>query len=200
MHRSARRLCWAALLLGLGCAAPAPPRREPPARGSADKAALYGDASLVPTREGERVRREVALAHELEAALVVLPSVTRARVDVELPERTTDSRVLAVVTGMVDADVGRLTDQLHAMARAVVGPAAAVEVVVELAPAPAAGPGPAPARWSLLLGVLGLGFFGGMLLERIRVMRRGSPPRGDTVARSIATAPSVADARRRARP
>lgn len=173
MHRQARLFTLALLLVApAGCEAPAAPPRVGPARNVADKAALFGDASLVPTREGERARREVALAQEIELALTVLPSVARARVDVELPDRTAtaDPRVLAVVQDAAGADGNALPAHVRAIAHAVVGPAAAVEVVVEQSPAPP--PPPEPLRWPLVLAVLGLGFFGGMLVERIRRMRR----------------------------
>jgi hypothetical protein len=172
MPRLPRILALVPLSWALGCGEPASPRRPVPARGATDKAALFGDPSLVPTREGERARREVALAQEIEQALGVLPSVTRARVDVELPERPADAdaRVLAVVAGEPGADAAALTERTRAVARTVMGPAAAIEVVSEPIPAPA--PPAVPMRWPLLLGVLGLGFFGGTLLERIRVLRR----------------------------
>lgn len=172
-------LALATLPLGLGCGSAEPTRSRVPARGVSDKAALFGDASLVPTRQGERARREVALAQEIEQALGVLPSVARARVDVELPERPADAspRVLAVVSGDPGADATALTTRARTIAHAVMGPAAAVEVVAEPIAAPAPAPPIVPLRWPLLLGVLGLGFFGGMLLERIRGLRRAIAPR-----------------------
>lgn len=177
--RCAMLLALVTPALVLGCGAPEPARSRVPDRGAADKAALFGDASLVPTRQGERARREVALAQEIEQALGVLPSVTRARVDVELPERPADAspRVLAVVSGGAGADATALAARARTIAHAVMGPSAAVEVVAEPSPAPAAAPPAVPLRWPLLLGVLGLGFFGGMLLERIRGLRRAAPLR-----------------------
>jgi hypothetical protein len=168
MHRPIRPFALALLWVALGC--DAPPPRVGPARSGADKAALFGDPSLVPTREGERAREEVALAHEIEQALMVLPSVAQARVDVELPDRAAaeDPRVLVVVEGAPAAD--GLPVRARAIAHAVTGPAAAVEVVVEPSPAPP--PPPQPMAWPLVLAVLGLGFFGGMLVERIRRLRR----------------------------
>lgn len=181
MRCAMRLLALATLPLVPGCGASEPARSRVPDRAAADKAALFADASLVPTRQGERARREVALAQEIEQALGVLPSVARARVDVELPERPTDAspRVLAVISGDVGADAAALTTRARTIAHAVMGPAAAVEVVAE--PIPAANPEPdppaVPLRWPLLLAVLGLGFFGGMLLERIRGLRRAAPAR-----------------------
>jgi hypothetical protein len=53
-------------LVVLGCAPPTPPHRP---ASKPDKRELFGDASLVPTREGERIRRELAQADELERLL-----------------------------------------------------------------------------------------------------------------------------------
>lgn len=174
-----RLLALATLPIVIGCGSPEPARPRVPARGASDKAALFGDASLVPTRQGERAREEVALAQEIEQALDVLPSVARARVDVELPERPADAspRVLAVVTGDVGADAAAVAAQARTIAQAVMGPSATIEVVAEPIPAAPAAPAVPPLRWPLLLGVLGLGFFGGMLLERIRGLRRATPAR-----------------------
>lgn len=197
MHGSAR-LALASLLLALGCAAPASPRREAAGRGPADKAALYGDASLVPTREGEHARREVAVAQEIEQAIAVLPQVARTRVNVELPARATagvgldprhgppepDPRVLVVVAGDPGTDATALPARIRTIALAVVGPTAAVEVLVEPTPAPA--PPALPTRWPLLLGVLGLGFFVGVLLERLRLLRRAAVVRRATVEQRAA--------------
>ncbi len=172
MHRPVRILALASLWLALACEAPAAPRGPGPAPRRADKAALFGDPSLVPTREGEQARREIALAQEIERALAVLPSVVEARVDVELPPRATRGRprVLAVVRGAVDADESSLPARVLTVAHAVVGPEAAVEVMVERSPAPDRRP-EEPLPWALGLGVLGLGFFAGVLLERTRKLR-----------------------------
>jgi hypothetical protein len=184
MQRSLRLLALVPLVSVLGCTEPAP-RRAAPGRGAVDKAALYGDASLVPTRQGERARREVALAREIEAALVVLPSVVRARVDVELPEHAASPRVLAVVAGQPEADATALAARVGSIAHTVMGPTAAVEVVTEPSPAsPASVALPSErTRWPLLLGVLGLGFFAGVLLERLRQLRSPSTARRPSTGR-----------------
>lgn len=175
MRAPARLLALAWLPLGLACTSPSPPEGVRGAgRRPADKAALYGDASLVPTRAGERIRTETALAREIEQAVAVLPSVAQVRVDVELPDATprpgartrppAEPRVLAVVAQATPHDDAPA--RIEAIARAVVGPRAAVEVIVEASAPPA--PAPPPARWPLLLCVLGLGFFVGVLVERTR--------------------------------
>ena len=48
----------------MACADPRP--RTPRIDRPGDKQAVYGDPTLLPTREGERVRMEVALAREIE--------------------------------------------------------------------------------------------------------------------------------------
>jgi hypothetical protein len=176
VHRLAGLLRLAPLGLALGCSASPSPPRPAPGR-AADKAALFGDASLVPTRHGERARQEVAWAQEIERAIAVLPSATRARVDVELPERSVDGspRVLVVVASDAGAEADVLPSRVRAIAHAVVGPTAAVEVVTE--PLPTTAPSTPPLRWPLLAGLLGLGFFAGMLLERIRRLWRAGPAR-----------------------
>lgn len=177
MRAPARLLALAWLPLGLACTSPSPPEGVRGAgRRPADKAALYGDASLVPTRAGERIRTETALAREIEQAVAVLPSVARVRVDVELPDAMprpgarphppAEPRVIAVVAGAAPHDDASTPARIEAIARAVVGPRAAVEVIVEGSAPPA--PAPPPARWPLLLCVLGLGFFVGVLVERTR--------------------------------
>jgi hypothetical protein len=173
MQRLYGVLALASLWSVLGCGTPASPRPGP-ARGASDKAALFGDPSLVPTRQGERARREVALAQEIEQALAVLPSVDRARVDVELARPVGSSepppRVLAVVAGRPESDATELALRARSIVQAVMGPGAVVEVVME--PSPTAPPLAERTRWPLLLGILGLGFFIGVLLERIRGLRR----------------------------
>lgn len=166
-----------ALLLAVGCEARPRARPRAPAA-AADKAALFGDPSLVPTREGERARREVALAQEIERALAVLPAVLGARANVELPSPgiAGPPRVLAVVLAAPDADAPAVTAQARAIAHAVVGPAAVLEVVVEPSPAVAASPTPRT-PWPLLLGMLGLGLCIGTLVERARRLRRARPGR-----------------------
>lgn len=171
MHRIVVRLVLVGLVGSTGCEARDPPR-SPRSKELADKAALFGDPTLVPTREGERARRELALAQEIEQAIDLLPQVSRARVDVELPLRGASgpTRVLAVVLAKPSLepslDPDDLGSHVRAIAFAVAGPAAAVEVVLETSPGPMAPPRQAP--WPLLLGVLGLGLCGGTLLERAR--------------------------------
>lgn len=171
MHRP---FGWIALALLLGgCDAPAAPRPAPSTGRSIDKAALYGDPSLVPTRAGERAREELGLAQAIARALELLAGVEQARVDVELPRRGVDApaRVLAVLRRRSADDPAPLRARARRIATAVVGPDTVVEVIVGSAP-PAPSPAPARMPWPLILGVLGLGFFAGTLVERARRIRR----------------------------
>lgn len=180
MRRTARRIAVAAplLLLAPGGCEGSRPRPTPAPATAADKAALFGDPSLVPTREGERARRELALAQEIEQAIDMLPSVARARVDVELSdgERAEPPRVLAVVLGQPGAELDALAARVRKIAHAVTGPGAAVEVVASPSPDPTSPPPERP-WWPLLLGVLGLGWCGGTLVERARRLRRARADR-----------------------
>lgn len=169
---------WAGLACGPSERPTPPPRPEAPA----DKAALFGDPSLVPTRHGEQVRREIATAHELEQALSTLPTVERASVVVEaLEHANADPRAVVIVHARSDADLTRLRQQAERATQAVVGPTVQPEVVVERSPAAATTDEPTPLRWPLLLGVLGLGLFGGVFFERLRAfqlairIRRSTP-------------------------
>jgi len=171
-----------AAVAGSGCAEDPPPPRPLPTRAAPDKAALFGDPSLVPTRDGERARRELGQAQEIAAALGVLPAVDDARVDVELGSASTEpTRVLVVVRGQARAPRDALTEQARTIARQVVGAEASVEVLVELLPASPT-PEPPPLRWPLALALLGLGFSGGVLIDRAararRLGARLSPRRG----------------------
>ena len=61
--------------------APPPPAGHPP---TPDKASIFGSALLVPTPEGERARRELAVAGEIERVLHRDPSVVGVRVSLRL--------------------------------------------------------------------------------------------------------------------
>ena len=161
----ARRAALLGLSLAL-CACAEPSSTPPRPDRRADKEAAYGDPTLLPTREGERVRMEVALAREIEQAIVLLPEVTRARVDVEQPRRHHDgpTRVLAVVETTTSADSLRST--IDAIARTIAGPDATIELVLASSPSE---PSPPPS-WPLLLGILGLGLSLGISIERGRAL------------------------------
>ena len=111
----------------LGCPSPQPRPRPEPER-AADKAALFGDPALVPTRDGERARREIASAEELRKALELLHAVERARVSIELDD---DGHVKSgIVVGRARTRVGldELRDQVGARATAMLGDTLSIEV------------------------------------------------------------------------
>ena len=162
-----------ALVLGLlvSCADPPPPRRTQPRR-PADKAALYGDAALLPTRAGERARAEVALAGELRAAIETLHGVERARVTVVIADEVAHSAAV-VVRARIATDVAEVRESTTRIARASLG--ANAELTVEVTSPQESTPAekdPAPRRPFVLLAVLGLGFSLGLAFDRTRRMVR----------------------------
>ncbi len=141
----------------LGCV-PAEPRG--PAR-QADKRELFGDAGLLPTREGERVRRELVLADELERLLA--RASTPATVTVSLIEPA---------SAVVVAQTGEL-DQVHAIARAALPDLDASRIHVTIAaldqtPSKA----PSGSLTPILIVAIGLGLALGVALERARQRKR----------------------------
>ena len=157
-----RRLALLASIVGLSaCDATPPSTVERPAL---DKRALYGDAALLPTREGERVRRELALAGELSEALALL-ELTERRVDVELSE---PPQVIVVAHARVPTP--QLAAKIDALGRAIVpgDPDVHVELLVAAPPQPSA-----PTHdWPLALVCLGLGLSLGVTGERLRARTR----------------------------
>jgi hypothetical protein len=144
-----------------GCSTPPP---SPRAAARTDKRTLYGDAALVPTREGERARNELALAAQIVAALRVLPAIEEVAADVELWGEPSP-RVVVVARTRGAHDPTRLQPEVDAIARAIVGPA---EVHVQIA-APEPTPPLAPDRNPVLvLALLGLGVSLGVAIERVR--------------------------------
>jgi hypothetical protein len=160
------------LLLVIGSAAcadePVPRRAEH----ALDKAALFGDPGLVPTRFGEQARREAAAAGEIRAAVELLGGVDSARVDVESDGE--DARALVVVRLDGPQAEQEVVDATHRIVDAVLG-ADGVRTVVEVSAPPAEQePEPTPRTvWPLALAVLGLGFSLGVTFDRLRrVLRR----------------------------
>jgi hypothetical protein len=156
-----RRWLLAIALIG-ACEAEPRPRT---ADGPTGKLELFGDPSLVPTREGERIRRELAIAGELEQALLELGLAT-AHVDVELREPAA-----VVVIARAGSEPGPTQTEIANL----------VHALVELEPTnlqlhvlPAKLEPPVPERrfdgWTvaLLLTALGLGGCLGILGERLR--------------------------------
>ncbi len=160
-----------------GCGEPPSPRSRPQ-RGPSDKAALYGDAALLPTRAGERARAEVAVAEEVRVAIETLHPVDRARVAVTFDAADQPASGSVVIRGRADADREALERAATGIARGIMGPLATLEVEVSL-PTAAAPEAPAPRRPLLLFAVLGLGFSAGLVFDRARrQLRRRVRPRG----------------------
>jgi hypothetical protein len=163
-----RRIALAVVVLVCaGC--PAPQRPAVPRR-TVDKQALYGDAGLVPTREGERVRRELALAGELQAASEQL-GLTDVHVDVELNDPPG-----VIVIAQIDpaADAESLEATTTAFARVIVPDATTVHVELRQLEPGGERPAPPDGRWSwaIALACLGLGLSLGVTVERLRTRRR----------------------------
>jgi len=124
----------------LACACGAAP--SPTAPRAADKASLFGDPTLVPTRDGEAARRELAESGEITQAIRATDWIDDARVDVEREDGRARVLVVGRRTAIAPAD---LDAQVHTIARAVCGDA--MELVLTLADAPPAAPlnSPSPA-------------------------------------------------------
>jgi type III secretory pathway lipoprotein EscJ len=144
------------------------PRVEQP---RVDKRAMFASASLVPTREGERARRELAIAGELERALVEL-GLGPAHVDVELRE---PAAVIVIAQRPADRSAAEAETAAAKLAHALVPELDAARLHVWLRPADdgaetKAGDGRRSSAHeaALLLACLGLGLSLGALGERLR--------------------------------
>lgn len=150
-------LLVAATTIGSACDAPQRPRPPTP-----DKRALFGDAALVPTREGERIRRELAAAGELESAIRLL-AVDDVHVD--LDARDPSPRLTIVARAQPDAEIDGLRESIATLARAA-RPDIDATIVID--------PGGGEQRrgrqltpW-IALALLGLGASLGISVERLR--------------------------------
>jgi hypothetical protein len=154
------------VLVGVGCSAPARPAAP---RRAVDKESLYGDAGLVPTREGERVRRELALAGELREAIEQL-GLSGVHVDVELNE---PPGVIVIAQMAPESDAEKLEATVDEFARVIVPGATSVQVqlrsseIAAQSPAPLEGGRP----WTIALACLGLGLSLGITVERLLARR-----------------------------
>ena len=122
---------WSAsCLVAIAACGPGSPA---PARRTTDKAALFGDPTLVPTRQGEAARLELARSGEITAALRATGWIDDVRVDVEYPEieaRAPSAMPHVVVAGRRNAAAPvDLDDRI----RAVVAGICTADAVVTLA-------------------------------------------------------------------
>lgn len=164
--------CWLALVVAIAGEVP-------------DKAALYGDAALVPTRAGERAREELALAAAVAAAVGARADGGAPVVEVRLPAGEDGGAV--VVTGAV----ALAPAEVVAIAEAVVGSWSVGRVAVFVragAPDPGEGGQNGPrgeglgpegraadrgpegraVDWSLALALVGFGASAGIAVDRLR--------------------------------
>lgn len=167
-----RRAALSLAIVNFGCEAP---ERAAPRRPTTDKAALFGDAKLVPTREGERARRELAEAGEIQA-LLEHAGFADVRVSVSRTDDASPARVAIVVRPPMPDDVATdpettelAKEQVTALARQISGPSAATEVV--LAPRDATPPRRPATDPLLWLALLGFGASAGVMLDRLRRRR-----------------------------
>ncbi len=149
----------------------------------ADKAALYGDPALVPTRAGERARQELALAAAVAAAVAARADGGAPVVEVRLPAgaegRGAEGRGADGGAVVVAGEVALEVEEVVRIAEAVVG-AWSVGRVAVFVRSPRAGalaaedrPGPAGLDWRLVLALVGFGVSAGIAVERLRRGRRG---------------------------
>lgn len=159
-------------LLASGCsggerlARPGPLRTEV----APDKESLFGDPGLVPTREGEHIRREIAVAGEIERAVLTLGGVARAHTNVELPrEGSEPPRVLVAARLDAGGDRSTLDGRIRSVVRGVVGdvPDRALNVVLAEPAAPREERAP-PLPLLLGAGLVGFGLSAGVAVDRLR--------------------------------
>ena len=132
-----------------------------------DKAELFGDAVLVPTRAGEAARRELAAAGEIAAAIEATRWIADVHVDVE-------SHTRVVVAGRVtaDTDEAALHDDVAAIVDGVLGPDDARTLVLALGRIPAEPPARERNVLALVLAAMGFGASAGIAIDRAMRRRR----------------------------
>lgn len=152
------------MIVGLvGCTERVPPRPSPP---PPDKARLFGDPVLVPSRAGEAARRELAAAGEIAATIAAADLVQGVHVDVEA-----DGRVVVGGRLAPTADEDDVRDRIAAVVDGVLGPDDARTLVVALGRIPAA-PVREPPALLLVLAAMGLGASAGIAIDRALRRRR----------------------------
>ena len=149
----------------VACSERGPSRAPMPA--APDKAELFGDAVLVPTRAGEVARRELAAAGEIAAAIEATRWIIDVHVDVEAHTRV-------VIAGRIpgDADEDAVREQVAAIVEGVLGPDDARTVVLALGRVPVDPPARERAALPLVLAAMGFGASAGIAIDRALRRRR----------------------------
>jgi len=174
--------CWGLTCMlssaGVGCGDPRPAPSRPRGaewardRPRPDKASLFGDPALLPTREGERARTELAYAGEIESAIRLLQGAVDVRVDVELTPRLEAPTAAVVARFAAETALNERRLDIDRILHAVLpdGGAARTEIVLSVVEPerPESGPSKAP----LAIACLGLGFCVGVAFERLRKLGR----------------------------
>ncbi len=152
------RTIAALAIVGAGCSEPSP---RPNERTAPDKAALFGDPTLVPTRAGELARRELASAGELAAVLRANGWLEHPHVDVEHAEP-----IRVVIAGTRSpAAPSELDAELRRITAAVLADDG-VELVLAIAEPAAPVPTERRRELPLFFAALGLGASISLLLDR----------------------------------
>jgi hypothetical protein len=138
-----------------------------PSTAAPDKAKLFGDPVLVPTRAGEAARDELAAAGEIAAAITAAEWIDDVHVDVEDRTRVVIAGRIATATddAVLRADLRRVVD-------AVLGPDEARTLVLALGRTP---DHPEPRDRGLvplLFAAMGFGASAGIAIDRALRRRR----------------------------
>ena len=167
------------VLAACGPRAPDDPRAkavvDSPGAAAPDKARLFGDPTLVPTREGERARLELAAAGEIAAAIVATDRLRGIHVDVEFEA----DGAHVVVAGRRAQPGDDAEPAIAAIAQAVLAAHAPVHLTFAIAE-PSSTPAPdatdtAPPRGrtaALAVAAMGLGASLAVFLDRLWWRRR----------------------------
>lgn len=164
------------------------PARPAPRAAGPDKASLFGDPALMPTRAAEHARRELAVAGQLESLMRMHPGITEVRADVTLPppaafgRRALTTHARATVVALASRPSPALRTEATAIARGVLGEGAGLTLTVtDPHPGDATSTtdgergGDPPRRdldLPLALALLGLGASLGVTLDRAWARRR----------------------------
>ncbi len=162
MTAERRRVGVGAALLFVACG-PAPSRT--PERPVADKARIYGDPALVPTRAGEAARAEVAAAGELER-LLHEAGFADLRVTLERPRSGDAAPPRAAIVATRPPDLIEAELAVRRLASVSFGPEVELEILLrDPKDAGPRRPGTDPLLW---LALLGFGASAGIAIDRWR--------------------------------